>query len=93
MIPELTGIELITDERERQIDILEYTPEYDRTYVEGELRDAAIAYLMACDASAGEHAASIYPWDLASFKHTDDVIRNLARAGALIAAEIDRLQA
>ena len=33
-----------------------------------------------------------WPWDLAAWKPSDDPTRNLVRAGALIAAEIDRLQ-
>lgn len=33
-----------------------------------------------------------WPWDAVWWKPSDDPIKNLVRAGALIAAEIDRLQ-
>jgi hypothetical protein len=34
---------------------------------------------------------SSWPWDYDWWKPSDDPIRNLTKAGALIAAEIDRL--
>lgn len=86
----MTGAGFITAERGRQVHTEGYTPEADTRYVEGELRDAAIAYLMVCDASAGENAADVWPWPPRSFKPGDE-LHNLVRAGALIAAEIDRL--
>lgn len=38
-------------------------------------------------------ARTNWPWREESFKPSDDQIRNLTKAGALIAAEIDRLHA
>ena len=35
--------------------------------------------------------ASMWPWSREDFKPTDDPVPNLVKAGALIAAEIDRL--
>lgn len=91
-----TGIELITAERERQLTQEGWTPENDAKYIEGELRDAAIAYAMVCDPRAGDTAHSIFPWEPEWFKtgpdEQVDEIRCLTKAGALIAAEIDRLQ-
>lgn len=92
-----TGVELIRAERYRQQDKEGWTPEHDDQHINGELRDAAIAYAMVCnDEGAGECAAQdIFPGDWGEggwWKPSDDPIRNLVKAGALIAAEIDRLQ-
>jgi hypothetical protein len=37
-------------------------------------------------------AGRLWPWDPSWWKPSPDPIRNLVKAGALIAAEIDRLQ-
>lgn len=90
-----TGAQLIADERERQISQEGWTPSGDDKYINGELRDAAIAYAMICDDRAGETAHDIFPWEPEWFKIGEDgvdAIRCLTKAGALIAAEIDRLQ-
>lgn len=78
------GIERIAAERQRQIEKEGWTPEHDRIEHGGwELRDAAVAYL--------EQDGKYWPWD-GGFKPTpNDRIRELEKAGALIAAEIDRL--
>lgn len=59
--------------------------------------DAAIAYTTAARyAAAGlpVHSSSPdWPWDEEWWKPSLDPIRNLEKAGALIAAEIDRLEA
>lgn len=71
-----TGIELIAAERNRQINELGYTAEYDSCYAKnGKLLDAVHHYLS--DITPGEPSRCIF---------------DLTRAGALIAAEIDRLQ-
>lgn len=93
----MTGAEMIVVERERQMTSEGWTPEHDDQHINGELRDAAIAYAMACnDEGAGERAAQdIFPGDWGEggwWKPSDDPIRNLTKAGALIAAEIDRIQ-
>jgi hypothetical protein len=89
----MAGIELIAAERERQISQEGWTPEHDDEHINGELRDAAIAYAQVCDDRAGECAEDWFPWQWSRewWKPSDDPIRNLAKAGALIAAEIDRL--
>jgi hypothetical protein len=98
-----TGIEIITEERQRQIAVEGWTSEHDEQHKKGELAFAGAKY--------AEHAAYqslnkfnnsppppksyvslLWPWDQKWWKPTDDPIRNLAKAGALIAAEIDRLQ-
>lgn len=93
----MTGAERIAAERERQIHKEGWTPEHDDEHNHGELVDAAICY---CAASSSVlfglkpiHAMRLrWPWDKEWWKPSDDPIRNLEKAGALIAAEIDRLQ-
>ncbi len=89
-----TGIELIAEERTRQIEKEAWTPEHDDTHQTNELSMAAVAYVLWCaNPFLQEKAKEFWPWDEAWFKPKDfDEIRNLVKAGALIAAEIDRLQ-
>ena len=90
----MDGAELIADERQRQVDAEGWQAEHDDRHVTGELRDAAISYLQACD-DVWPHdlLPDPWPWDEVWWKPTyDDPIRMLVKAGALIAAEIDRLQ-
>ena len=87
-----TGIQLIQEERERQTSIKGWTADHDDSHINGELRDAAISYLMYCDPKAGEDAVSVWPFEISSFKPSVGEYHNLIKAGALIAAEIDRLQ-
>jgi len=103
----VSGVELIAAERRRQIEVEGWTPEHDEEHDSGELLDAARSYeLVAAFQLLGddpEHADSaivrratevppIWPWDQSWWKPSDDPIRNLVKAGALIAAEIDRLE-
>lgn len=81
-----TGAELIAAERQRQIDVEGWTPEHDAGYRNDDLTNAARAYL--------EQSPRVWPWALFHYKPTpDDRVRELTKAGALIAAEIDRLNA
>lgn len=86
------GIQLIAAERARQISQEGWTPEHDATHINKELSKAAAAY--ALNAHAGEDALipACWPWSQKWWKPSDDPVRNLVKAGALIAAEIDRLQ-
>lgn len=77
-----TGASMIADERQRQIEEEGWTPEHDDQHEDLELLYAAEAYMF------GDPDA--WPWEEDSFKPTSK-IRDLVRAGALIAAEIDRL--
>ena len=85
--PASSGAEMIAFERQRQVDVEGYKSAHDDLYELGELAQAAACYLEAEDARAG-----VFGWPLSpvSWKPKDR-IRNLVRAGALIAAEIDRL--
>lgn len=92
-----TGAELIAEERDRQINVEGWTPEHDDAHTHRELAMAACAYAGYTTASTHENARTIaqswWPdeWDQSWFKPTSH-ISNLVKAGALIAAEIDRLQ-
>ena len=92
--------ELITEERQRQIEVEGWTPEHDDAHTNGELSLAAASYALA------KHHRNIYKpefefvgtgkiWPFAKswWKPTpENRVRELIKAGALIAAEIDRLQ-
>lgn len=93
----MTGIERIAVERRRQIEVEGWTPEHDEQHERGELAMAA-AYYVLLDTKAIEDAPRaaipswIWPkeWSLA-WRKPSTRIRNLEKAGALIAAEIDRI--
>lgn len=84
----MNGIESIAAERRRQIEAEGWTPEHDDEHCVGELAAAAASYALArneCDS-----ALVSWPWAMKWWKPKDRR-SNLVRAGALIAAEIDRL--
>ena len=90
----MTGSQLIELERHRQISELGWTPEYDSKYEEDDaLMEAAGAYLMASYGNEDfvDMASYCWPWPDYPFSPSDKV-RNLVKAGALIAAQIDLLQ-
>ena len=84
------GAALIAAERQRQVSVDGWTPAHDAEHTIGELVDAAVCYLHDIDAESP--MIWPWPWDESWWKPSDDRIRNLVRAGALIAAEIDRIQ-
>ena len=94
----MTGVELIAEERQRQVDVEGWTPGHDAEHMAGELAGAARAYthvaqLQVCRQTISSNPPLSWPdWADEWWKPSDDPIRNLVKAGALIAAEIDRLQ-
>lgn len=80
-------------ERQRQISHEGWTPEHDDEHDGGELADAASCYAHEAGRSArGDHRdlrPSWWPWE--DGWKPKDARRNLVRAGALILAEIERL--
>lgn len=98
----MDGAELIATERARQIAVEGWTPEHDDTHDDAEMVKAARAYswvalcevCFAADATDFRIIPNDWPmeWSRHWFKPSDDPVRNLVKAGALIAAEIDRLQ-
>lgn len=96
-----TAIELITEERQRQIVEKGWTCEHDDTHVNCELADAAACYAagypLYVETHDGENTSMgfdiIWPWDINYWKpNPENRIEDLTKAGALIVAEIERLQ-
>lgn len=119
-----SAIELIAEERQRQIDVEGYSKEHDLQHDEGEFLDAAASYMIpnikrpcidvtyelnnqpsyavTYDLPSSDGTIHkmrvlpphIWPWGEQSWKPTPlDRVKELTKAGALIAAAIDRLQA
>lgn len=87
-----TGIELIAEERQRQIEKEGWTSEHDAKHKNGELAHAAATYAMTD--LYGDYVPNTWPFEKSWYKPTpNNRIRELQKAGALIAAEIDRLNA
>lgn len=84
------GAERILSERRRQVSKEGWTPEHDSVHKDGQLTDAAIAYLMIDWIDERTSMLKYWPWEPEWFKPSSR-IRDLEKAGALIAAEIDRL--
>jgi len=90
------GADLIAAERQRQIDAEGWTPEHDSEHTgdPAPLVQAAHCYLSSPSFRTEGRPPFAWPWDARFWKPTpDDRVRELVKAGALIAAEIDRLQA
>lgn len=86
------GVELIARERVRQVQVEGWTPTHDAGHNDGDLALAAVCYIES------GHLTMVpppddWPWEPEWWKPSEDRIRNLVKAGALIAAEIDRRQA
>ena len=86
----ISGAELIAAERARQVAEEGWMPDHDDEHSGGELLAAAICYAEHRFGS-GWVVPPSWPWELSYWKPREP-IDNLIRAGALIAAEIDRLQ-
>lgn len=94
------GAVMIANERTRQIEEEGYHKEQDAGHEEGELALAGAVYALNDvigkvfgPETSDETLADLWPWFPEDFKPKKDRINNLVRAGALIAAEIDRLLA
>ena len=90
----IKSIELIKNERIRQIIEEGYSFDHDDQEYLQQLSYAAAVY--ACHASARHSILNLWPWDKEYFKPDNDNtidgrISELTKAGALICAEIDRL--
>lgn len=112
-----TGIELITDERQRQIKEEKFGSGHDDAHTDGSLADAALCYIARCRVfflEKGDDLEFVDPWppewagqwdkryeygqramgrlpNPKTYTHLQR-IDLLTKGGALIAAEIDRLQ-
>ena len=98
----MSGDERIAAERKRQIEVEDWTAKHAANHV----RPEALALAAACYAMPEEvrdHRADreallsrwegLWPWAVSWWKPGPTRIRDLEKAGALIAAEIDRLEA
>lgn len=101
----VSGVERIALERKRQIDEEGYDAEHDAEHKTGQLASLAALYALPPfkrQPDAGGYIRGtirlldlLWPrgWSKRWWKPDDDRIRELEKAGALIAAEIDRLLA
>jgi len=89
----MNGIERIAAERQRQIDDKCWSPEHDDDHEDGEMALAAASYILAeQDRNEDYESSDMWPWEAKWWKPSqENRIRELEKAGALIAAEIDRL--
>lgn len=102
----MNGIELIAAERQRQIEAEGWTAAHDDCHRHNELAIAAACYALPPQArdcyifddpadfavpAKKIHLPKIWPFEDCWWKPSDR-IRELVKAGAMIAAEIDRLQ-
>ena len=102
------GIQIIAEERKRQIEVEGFDAEHDFDNRFEDIVRAALYYadcaIFANVFGGGESEIKLmkegvslrnaWPlnWDMKHCKPTGDAIRNLTKAGALIAAAIDKLQ-
>jgi len=99
----MNGATMIADERQRQIEEEGWSPEHDAEHTGFCLATAGAAYALHVASVHSDYhqshktryakrAMENWPFDLDYFKPTsNDPVRQLVKAGALIAAEIDRL--
>jgi hypothetical protein len=90
----MSGAEMIAAERQRQAE-MGFGPEHDDQHTRHELIDLAGRVMVMVEQSDGPYQSA--EWVVARSKHirlkyARDKIRLLRITGALIAAEIDRLQ-
>lgn len=95
------GVAMILEERMRQKTEEGFTSLHDDMHDRAELADAAGCYCAMAtlniqiggtdDMAEGCPPSSAWPFNTEDWKPSADPIRNLTRAGALIAAEIERL--
>ena len=94
------SIELIADERRRQKEEEGWTPEHDDQHDNSEMALAAACYAHPNPEREDGHyyvdkrdiTPKDWPWSDAAYKPVPhDRVRQLVKAGALIAAEIDRI--
>jgi hypothetical protein len=94
----MTGSELIAEKVRTNREHKGYTAEHDDVHDEGELCAASVCYLdrawlqIQQKSPRQESPPYIWPFEQNAWNPSDDPVRNLVHAGALIAAEIDRLK-
>ena len=86
---QMTGSQMIAHERFRQVDDEKWTAANDDDATESQLARAGLAYAVAVVNGPSEAPNAWWPWAANFWKPTSS-LRMLVKAGALIAAEIDR---
>lgn len=90
----MTGAELIAAERQRQVTEEGWTPEHDAEHLGDTLALAAACYALPESNRGNWVRYDLWPWEERYWKPSpEDRVRELVKAGALIAAAIDRLRA
>ena len=84
------AVRAVLAERQRQISAEGWTPEHDDEHGSGQLADAAACYALSASGMPFELWQAFWPWDGAWLK-AGEGRRSLVKAGALILAEIERL--
>jgi hypothetical protein len=96
----MNGADRIARERGRQIEVEGWSAERDDAYIKGELAQAAYCYALPTEIRRigdMDFPLDLWPegWDRSWWKPGDGSVmgrvRELEKAGALLAAEIDRL--
>lgn len=85
-----TGIEQITEERAKQIGKYKYTAYHDAQYTEKELLLGALTYLKKALYEDKYQETDDWPFMMRYYRD-EGYVENLKKAGAFIAAELDRL--
>jgi hypothetical protein len=80
----------IYDERQRQVTQEGWTPEHDDEHSDGQMASAAACYALVSYLGNKWSPTEHWPWEPEWWKPSDRR-RNLVKAGALILAEIERL--
>lgn len=101
----MNGAEQIAQERQRQLAEEDWSLDHDQMHTSGELAGAAARYAMpprlrelpilnnTLGGLVWPNSPDHYGWRAWAFKPSpDDRVRELVKAGALITAEIDRLE-
>ncbi|EHF8231255.1 hypothetical protein B7O37_000660 [Enterobacter roggenkampii] len=83
------AVQSVISERQRQQSVEGWTPEHDDEHTEGEMAEAAACYAMFAN-NQGFSVPGLWPWAREWWKQSDQR-RDLVKAGALILAEIERI--
>lgn len=87
---DMSGIEAIAAERQRQMNVEGWTPEHDDVHNIGQMARAAACYALEGLRTPIDAQQILWPW-YDDWWEPKSRRENLVRAGALIVAEIDRL--
>ncbi|MHC4621481.1 MAG: hypothetical protein ACYTEQ_27380 [Planctomycetota bacterium] len=91
----MTGLELIAEERREQVEIHGYDAAHDRHNDQGELAESALCVLAMAqnhDGTAELYWPASWSYNWQQKVEAKDRMGKLIVAGALIAAELDRMQ-